>query len=47
MNDLISKTEVHGCDVGKINESKSNRMTDNVKTIVTFPHQLRRLGLVT
>ncbi len=43
MNDLISKTEVNGCDVGKINESISNHMTDNVKTIVTFPSSTKMI----
>ncbi len=46
MNDLMSKTDINGCDVGKLDESISNHMTDNFKTIVTFLHQLRRLGLV-
>ncbi len=37
MNDLISKTDVNGCDVGKIDKKVSNCMRGDVKTNVTFP----------
>jgi len=43
MNALISKTELNSCEVGKIDESVSNQMTDNVKTIVTFPSSTNKI----
>ena len=43
MNDLISKTEVNGCDVEQIDESVSNQMTAKVKTIVTFPSSTKKI----
>ncbi len=43
MNDSISKTEVNGCEVGKIHASISNHTTDDVKTIVTFPSSNKKI----
>ncbi len=43
MNDLKSKTNVNGCDVGKIDESLSNHITDNAKIIVTFPSSTKKI----
>ncbi len=43
MNDTICKTDVNGCDVGKNDESVSNQMTANFKTIVTFLSSTKKI----